>query len=232
MVFNHSCRSGKAVWDQLLVNTHRPNQRVFLQERQRLLNRAMAQKSFDVPQMPGTVKERCSAGLVQLFGGVDLGQAQQTLQHAEAFNGPVGVHRLGPVRDVRTELPAPIEQILDAAFDDASFVTVQVFVEGIEAAGLAARMNGNELQSLVEHSDQSGIPARPDRVRDILRRHRIISLGDFDVAVPVNLAWGFTEDGKKALRQWLEGRLFEGLKALPDLLASRAMNAGISGVLF
>ena len=84
------------------VIVQRPNDRMLVQERQRLLlGRLALQQLANRPQPEAAVRKGGFAGFFQGFAGVLLGQRQQSLQHARPFDAAGVQHRLGPLLRLR-----------------------------------------------------------------------------------------------------------------------------------
>lgn len=112
-------------------------------------------------------------------------------------------------------------------FDQRSFVGVDMLGAGREATGLNPGMNADLLHLLVIDAHNPGLGADPDAPADILRRDRVVGLGELHMAVAVDGAWCLLETGEEHRRQGPQCGPLDGIETLEDLLAHGAVNAGV-----
>ncbi len=92
-------------------------------------------------------------------------------------------------------------------------------------------VNGDLFEAAVEYAHQPSVPARPDGVAHVFGRHRVVRLGDLDVAVAMDDALVFVEE-RETFGGQRQQRALLALEKLPHLLLGRAVNAQIGDVLF
>ena len=107
------------------------------------------------------------------------------------------------------------------------FWLVDVFRQRAEAARLLPHMHAHLLHAVVEDPHQPQVPPHPQRVAQVLRRHRVICLGHLDVPVPMHDPLPLMEEREPLQRQRLQRPPLHFLEELADLLADRAVNAGV-----
>ncbi len=156
-----------------------------------------------------------------------LGQRQEPLQDAQAFSASLPVKGFGPGARSWPQESAALQDPLGAPFDQRAFMIMDVGRIGLELSRFLSHMHGDGFHAVVEHTNDFGLPARPDSPAHILRRHGVIRLVDFDVPIAVNFARRFAEDWKQAGRQRQELGLFDAQKMRAHLLARGAVNARV-----
>src|SRR6185312_17370250 len=149
-----------------------------------------------------------------------LSEAQQSLQRARAFDAPPRKHGLGPGVGLRSDPIRFAEQVSRAAFQAADLVRMDVLAVGVETSPLAPHMHGDLFLTMIEHSHQPRIPPRPDLASQVLRRHGVISFGDFDVTVASDDALRFLKAGKAFDGKRRQSRAFDLLEDLADYQAA------------
>ena len=94
------------------------------------------QQALEIAQAPSPMMGGDTSGLFQFDRGMLFGELKQTEHHAQTLRSAALVHGLGPGARQRTDEPATIQQIIDAALDDVPFAAVQVRGIGGELARL------------------------------------------------------------------------------------------------
>jgi hypothetical protein len=80
---------------------------------------------------------------------------------------------------------------------------------------------------LVEEAQQPRLAPHPHLATDVFRRHRVVGPFELDVPVPMHRALGLLENGEHHGRKHPQRGLFHLREHLANLLARRAMNAGV-----
>src|SRR5207302_370237 len=124
-----------------------------------------------------------------------------------------------------------IQKPLCSALDQRALVRVDMSRVGRKLTRMVPSMNGDLLHATVKDSDQARLPADPDALATVLRRHRVISAPQFDVAVGMNRAARLLETGEQTGGQGQEFWLLHFLKDPADLLLGRPMDARVGNVL-
>src|SRR6266567_672114 len=212
---------------QIVIGFQVADERVSFDKGELFLSHGPGQQFPQVSQMPSAMSQGQLAGLVELRGGMFLGQCQESLQDAQAFSAALLVKGFGPCARALAQQPAAVQDPIGPSFDQRAFMVVDVSWIGFELSGLLAHMDGDDLHALVEQANYFGIPARPDFSSQLLRRNRVISFVHFRVAIAVDFTRSFAKDRKQAGRQRQELELLDGQKMRAHLLAGGAVNAGV-----
>lgn len=154
-----------------------------------------------------------------------FGEADHALEGTQAVDAALGEERFGPGAGVRTNQPAALEPILGAALHAAAFVGVDVRIGRGKAARFRPGVQRDHLLAMIEDTHDPGLAADPHLAAEMLRWHRVVSLVELDVTVPVHLAPGLGEAGEERRGQRQEGRPL-ALEHRAHLLAHRAVDPG------
>src|SRR5690349_2735513 len=170
------------------------------------------------------VAVRRAAGLVDAFAGEATGQAQQTVEHAHALDAADLDHGLGPACRLCAEASHLDQQPLGPMLDWTGFFQGNVLSVRAEAAWLMLGMHRDRPHALIEDAHDMAVPASPDLMAQVLRRHGIEGLGDLDMTITMHGAAAFLEPREASCRQWLQARTFDLVEQLADLLPGGAVH--------
>ena len=183
----------------------------------------------ELRQPVASVGECRFAGFFELRAGVLLGECQEALYNAVAFYASGNDNGLGPGMCLQADRPYLAEQIGDASFESIDLRGVQVPGIGAEAALIVLGMDRNLLHPVVEHPHRASVPPHPDLAAEIFRRHRVVGLGDLDMAVAADLPLGLAEVLKASERERKEGGAFRFFEVRRHLPLGRPMDSGVGG---
>lgn len=93
------------------------------------------------------------------------------------------------------------QEVLRAAFQAADLLACHVAGVRAESTRLAPQVQRDLLETMIEDAHGPPVPPRPHRAAEILRRHRVERLRDFDVSVAAHLALGLVEQREAFARQ-------------------------------
>jgi len=102
----------------------------------------------------------------------------------------------------------------------------------MELPGRGFGMHGDQLQLFVVNTHQVAVPAHPDFSSQIFRRRRVVGFGDFNMTVPIDLAFALTVEGETLRSQRQESWAFNLFEVPANLLTGSAMDASISYLTF
>ena len=156
-----------------------------------------------------------------------FGQGQQALEHAYALDAACPNDGLAPFRRTPADAFGLGQHPGGAAFDVADLLRGDVRGLRAEPARLLTNMQSNDFHTLVADAYQPAIPARPNAVAQIFRRHGVISPVDFDMAIATDDSSTFVKERKTFQGQRSQGGTLHLVEYLGYLLTNRAVDAPI-----
>src|SRR5439155_16657186 len=129
----------KAGWQKCSIRVQVANQRMGFQKVQLDHVGGLCQQLFEIAQMKAPVMKGFGGCGFQVGHRMFLRQTQQTLQHAQALDAALGIHRFGPRASVAADQAGSVQQIVQAPLYDVPFISLQMRRVGAELARLAAR---------------------------------------------------------------------------------------------
>lgn len=106
----------------------------------------LIEQAFEILESPDGVMGGDGGGFFELINRVTTGQIEQALHDPQTGFAFVVVHAFSPGTGVGTDDAALIEQVIDAALNDATFAAVQVGGIGGESAGFSLGVQGDLLR--------------------------------------------------------------------------------------
>ena len=200
---------------------------MLLNELELVLRGWILEQAREFAQAPDTMREGQLAGGFQVGGGLFGGHLQKALQHPDALQAAVFHHGFGPVAGVRANQPGTVQQPLGPVFHCGALAAVDMLWRGAEASRRLARVERNLFHAGVENPHHAQLPARPHFPADIFRRHGVIRLRHFHMAIPMHRALGFAKNREEGRWQRVQRGLLAGFENLRHLLARGAVDAGV-----
>jgi hypothetical protein len=163
------------------------NDGMLLQQRAWLLLGILTLEQFpDGTQPKRPMGSGHGTGFFQRCAGIAFGQAQEPLQHTDAFDATGLDHALGPVTRLRTQAANLAQQPGGAALDGADLLCSEVLPLRAEVTRLVFDVEGNLLEAVITDPYDPIIPTHPDLPGQLLGRHRVIGSIHFDVPIAMH----------------------------------------------
>lgn len=139
------------------------NQRMFIQERERLLSGGLSlDKLAQGAEAIGLMRKCRFTGFFQGFTGVTFRQAEQPLEHADPLDAPVLKHGGRPVGGPWTNRTRFRQQPGRAPLNAADLLRGEVFSLSAEPSWIIPDVQGHLLHPAVKDPHQAAVPADPE----------------------------------------------------------------------
>jgi hypothetical protein len=182
-------------------------------------------------QMVTAPLDRDPAGLFQLPIRIAVGQRHKAHQDPNPRNAPFLKHRFRPQMAPGTDKLGTPQMIRRSPFDPGDLFFMDMARIGAEASRLESAVNGDLLHPSIVYVNEPAVVSHPDPETRIFRRHGIIGLVHFHMAVPMDRTLTFPEERKIARRKRREHRTLL-VEETTNLLTGRSVNPLIGNVFF